>query len=88
MSDSPATSVVPDAPSSVTRADAPAQALVCSTCQGVIVGVEAGAFTVQRGQLILSNGYCQGDRCGAGATGVITRGQANLTHDKNSDVAG
>lgn len=81
MSDSPATSVLADAPS-VTAAhseDTPtgagahapndrpkrtplgAESLLCSTCHGVIIEVNAGSYTVLRGQLILSNGYCPGN---------------------------
>jgi hypothetical protein len=88
MSDSPARSVVSDAPGTPTVSGAPAEgmpaeaglraqadrvkssplgaeSLICPTCQGVIVGVDAGAYTILRGQLIVSNGYCQGNGCGA-----------------------
>ncbi|MEV4178974.1 hypothetical protein [Nonomuraea sp. NPDC049709] len=35
------------------------QPLVCPRCQGVTVGVQATAFTPERGRLIVTNGYCQ-----------------------------
>jgi hypothetical protein len=36
------------------------QVLVCPRCHGVIVGVQAAAFTPARGRLIVTNGYCRG----------------------------
>ncbi|MEV4573755.1 hypothetical protein AB0K16_10865 [Nonomuraea jabiensis] len=36
------------------------QPLTCSTCQGVIVTAQDGAYTPARGRLIVTNGYCRG----------------------------
>ncbi|TYB71040.1 hypothetical protein FXF51_00950 [Nonomuraea sp. PA05] len=66
MSNSPAELQDPPTEADDRARSAPqgAGSLTCPTCQGVVVGVDAGAYTVLRGQLILSNGYCKGDRCG------------------------
>ncbi|MGN9847317.1 hypothetical protein ACTMTI_55530 [Nonomuraea sp. H19] len=50
-----------DAARALVTADQP---LVCPSCQGVIVGVQAAAYTPARGRLIVTNGYCQGDCSG------------------------
>ncbi|MFB4278484.1 MULTISPECIES: hypothetical protein [unclassified Nonomuraea] len=39
--------------------EAAEQPLVCPRCQGVTVGVQATAYTPERGRLIVTNGYCQ-----------------------------
>ncbi|MEV0381268.1 hypothetical protein [Nonomuraea sp. NPDC050643] len=36
------------------------QSLVCPTCRGVPVSMQAASYTPARGRLIVTNGYCPG----------------------------
>ncbi|GAA4952416.1 hypothetical protein [Nonomuraea thailandensis] len=56
-----------------------AESLLCPTCRGVIVGVEAGAFTVLRGQLIVSHGYCQGTGCNSRTPSTVSTASGSST---------
>ena len=38
------------------------QPITCPTCQGVLVAMDPRAYTLARGRLIVTNGFCRG-RC-------------------------
>jgi len=40
------------------------QPITCPTCQGVLVAMDPRAYTLARGRLIVTNGFCRG-RCEA-----------------------
>ncbi|MER6007905.1 hypothetical protein ABT120_55855 [Nonomuraea angiospora] len=60
------------------------QPLICSTCQGVIVGAHDSAYTPARGRLIVTNGYCRG-QCSDTSPELARDEPAESTASSSSD---